>query len=437
MLGPFSIDTYLPAFDGIASTLGATPVQMQQTLSSYLFGFAVMNLFHGALSDSFGRRPVVLGGLALFTLASVGCALAQHIGALVVFRALQGMSAGAGIVVSRAVIRDMFPPADAQRVMSQVTIYFGVAPAVAPMVGGFLFVHADWHSIFWFLTGVGACCWSPTGALLPETLHATHAQPFNVRHLLRGYWELGANPRFFALALASGMPFNGMFLYVLSAPEWLGGHLQLGPTSSSGSSADDRRHHGRRLPLRPHGRAQPPRAPDPPRLRDHGAASLLNVALNLLFVPQAWWALPPVALFSFGWALMVPVVTMMVLDLAPERRGMASSLQAFVGSVANGVVAGVVAPLVMHSTLALALTSLGFMCIGLVAWLWVKPHLRLPALAPQSAVVIVLLLGLVLFLGVHSVSIAAPGWRSARSPASAKGRGRASTRWRPASGWRS
>ena len=152
MLGPFSIDTYLPAFTGIARALGASPVQMQQTLSAYLFGFAVMNLFHGALSDSFGRRPVVLGGLAVFILASVGCALSQHIGALVFFRAVQGMSAGAGIVVSRAVIRDMFPPADAQRVMSQVTIYFGVAPAIAPMVGGWLFVHAGWHTIFWFLT---------------------------------------------------------------------------------------------------------------------------------------------------------------------------------------------------------------------------------------------------------------------------------------------
>src|SRR5476651_1485169 len=128
MLGAFSIDTYIPAFAGIARSLDATPVQMQQTLSAYLFGFAVMNLFHGALSDSFGRRPVVLGGLAVFALASAGCALSQQISALVFFRAVQGMSAGAGIVISRAVIRDMFPPADAQRVMSQVTIYFDVAP---------------------------------------------------------------------------------------------------------------------------------------------------------------------------------------------------------------------------------------------------------------------------------------------------------------------
>lgn len=108
MLGPFSIDTYIPAFSGIAQALNATPLQMQQTLSAYLFGFAFMNLFHGALADSFGRRPVVLWGLAVFTLASAGCALSQNITQLVLFRALQGLSTGAGIVVSRAVVRDLF-----------------------------------------------------------------------------------------------------------------------------------------------------------------------------------------------------------------------------------------------------------------------------------------------------------------------------------------
>ena len=229
-LGPFSIDTYLPAFAGIAASVGATPVQMQQTLSSYLLGFAVMNLFHGALSDSLGRRPLVLGGMALFTLASVGCALSDTIGELVFYRALQGMSAGAGMVVSRAIIRDMFPPVDAQRVMSQVTLFFGIAPAVAPMVGGLLFVHADWHAIFWFLAAVGAALGLANWRWLPETLHATARQPFNVRNLMRGYWQLVRNPRFLALVLASGIPFNGMFMYVLAAPVFLGEHLRLQPT---------------------------------------------------------------------------------------------------------------------------------------------------------------------------------------------------------------
>lgn len=376
-LGPFSIDTYLPAFSGIAQSIGATPVQMQQTLSAYLFGFALMNLFHGALADSFGRRPVVLWGVAVFTLASVGCALSDSIGALVAFRALQGMSAGAGVVVSRALIRDLFPPDEAQRVMSQVTIYFGVAPAVAPMVGGFLFVHADWHSIFWFLAAVGALLWLVNWRALPETLPPAARQRFDVANLMAGYWGMVRSARFMALVLASGIPFNGMFLYVLSAPVFLGEHLRLAPQhffvffvlTIAGIMA------GAWLSGRLAGRIQPRH-----QVR-HGfvimlVTSAVNVALNFAgLAPSPWWALPPIALFAFGWALTVPVVTLMVLDLVPDRRGMAASVQAAIGSLANGVVAGVLAPMVMHSMRGLALASVALMAVGIVSWIWVKPRL--------------------------------------------------------------
>jgi MFS transporter, DHA1 family, multidrug resistance protein len=384
MLGPFSIDTYIPAFSGIAKALGATPVQMQQTLSAYLFGFAFMNLFHGALADSFGRRPVVLWGIAVFTLASAGCALSQNIGQLVLFRGLQGLSTGAGIVVSRAVIRDMFPQAQAQQVMSQVTIYFGVAPAIAPIIGGWLFVHAGWHSIFWFLTGVGVVLWTANFRLLPETLHVTHRQPFNVRNLMQGYWQLGASPRFLLLALASGVPFNGMFLYVLAAPAFLGEHLGLAPTqffwffllTITGIMG------GAWVSGRLAGKIPPRR-----QIR-HGflimvVVSLANVAANFVLAPSAAWALLPIAAFAFGWALMVPVVTLLVLDLYPERRGLASSLQAVIGSTANGLVAGVIAPLVMHSTRALALTSLVMMSVGLFAWVFL--HRQWPEIGRSHA----------------------------------------------------
>lgn len=386
MLGPFSIDTYIPAFSGIARALGATPAEMQQTLSAYLFGFAFMNLFHGALADSFGRRPVVLWGIAVFTVASAGCALSQSIGQLVFFRALQGLSTGAGIVVSRAVIRDMFPPAQAQKVMSQVTIYFGVAPAIAPIVGGWLFVHANWHSIFWFLTGVGVFLWIANYRLLPETLHVAQRQPFNARHLMRGYWQLGGSPRFLLLALASGVPFNGMFLYVLAAPAFLGDHLALAPTqffwffllTIAGIMG------GAWVSGRLAGKIAPKR-----QIR-HGfvimvVVAVLNLAANLLFTPHAAWALLPIAVFAFGWALMVPVVTLLVLDLYPERRGMASSLQAFIGSTANGIVAGVIAPLIMHSTVGLAAGSLAMLCVGLVAWLYL--HRRWPEIGRRAETV--------------------------------------------------
>ncbi|OYZ03452.1 MAG: Bcr/CflA family drug resistance efflux transporter [Polaromonas sp. 28-63-22] len=384
MLGPFSIDTYIPAFAGIGSSLGATPVEMQQTLSAYLFGFAFMNLFHGALADSFGRRPVVLWGIAMFTLASAGCAWSQSVEQLVFFRALQGLSTGAGIVVSRAVIRDMYPPAQAQQVMSQVTIYFGVAPALAPIVGGWLFVHLGWHSIFWFLTAIGGVLWVTNFRFLPETLAVEARQPFEVKHLMRGYWQLGSSPRFLLLALASGVPFNGMFLYVLSAPAFLGDLLHLQPTqffwffvlTISGIMS------GAWLSGRLAGKIAPKQ-----QIR-HGfvimlSVSVINLATNLLFPAHVAWALFPIALFAFGWALMVPVVTLLVLDLYPERRGMASSLQAFIGSSANGIVAGVIAPLVMHSAPALAAASLGMMCIGLLAWVYL--HHRWPEIGRSVA----------------------------------------------------
>ena len=384
MLGPFSIDTYLPAFTGIAKSLGASPVQMQQTLSAYLFGFAFMNLFHGALADSFGRRPVVLWGVAMFALASAGCALSQTIEQLVFFRALQGLSTGAGIVVSRAIIRDMFPPAQAQQVMSQVTIYFGVAPALAPIVGGWLFVLMDWHSIFWFLTGVGLFLWAANFKYLPETLHIDERQPFEVKHLLRGYWQLTSNPRFLLLALASGVPFNGMFLYVLSAPAFLGDLLQLRPTqffwffilTIGGIMA------GAWLSGRLAGQV-PAKQQIKTGFVIMLSVSSLNLIANFLFTPHVSWALLPIAVFAFGWALMVPVITLLVLDLYPERRGMASSLQAVIASTANGIVAGALAPWVMHSAIGLAAASLGMMGIGLVAWLYL--HRRWPDIGRHIA----------------------------------------------------
>lgn len=386
MLGPFSIDTYIPAFAGIAQSLGASPVEMQQTLSAYLFGFAFMSLFHGAFSDSFGRRPVVLWGLAVFTLASVGCALSQSIGQLIFFRALQGLSTGAGIVVSRAVVRDMYPPAQAQKVMSQVTIFFGVAPAIAPMVGGWLLVHANWHGIFWFLTAVGVTLWVANYRLLPETLHINQRQPFEVRHLLAGYKKLGSDPRFVLLALASGVPFNGMFLYVLSAPVFLGGHLGLQPQqffwffmlTISGIMG------GAWVSGRAAGKISPKR-----QIRNGFVIMLvigvINLGANLLFKAHVSWALFPIGIFAFGWAMMVPVITLLVLDLHPERRGMASSMQMCIGSTANGLVAGVISPLVMHSTVALATASLVMMNVGLGAWFYIR-H-RWPEIGRENSTV--------------------------------------------------
>lgn len=375
MLGPFSIDTYLPAFSGISASLGATPLEMQQTLSAYLFGFAFMALFHGAISDSFGRRPVVLWGLGVFTLASVGCALSQTIGQLIFFRAIQGLSTGAGIVIARAVVRDMYAPSQAQKVMSQITLFFGAAPAIAPLLGGWLLIHSSWHAIFWFLAALGVILWIANYRLLPETLHPSQRQHFHVKNLLAGYWQLGADPRFLLLALASGIPFNGMFLYILCAPVFLGEHLQLLPQQffwfflvTIGGIMS-----GAWVSGRVAGKLSQKR-----QIRNGFVIMLcigvVNLIANLLLTAHVSWALWPLGIFAFGWAMMVPVVTLLILDLHPDRRGMASSLQMFVGSGSNGIVAGLIAPWVMHSTVALATASLCMMGIGLVAWLFLRRH---------------------------------------------------------------
>ena len=168
MLGPFSIDTYIPAFSGIAGSLGATPLQMQQTLSAYLFGFAFMSLFHGAIVRQRGAPPrgavghgrvhAGLRGLRLVAKHRAADFLQGHAGADHGRGHCGGARGGARHV----------PPSQAQRVMSQITIYFGVAPAIAPLIGGWLFVHLDWHSIFWFLAAVGVALWIANYKLLPK-----------------------------------------------------------------------------------------------------------------------------------------------------------------------------------------------------------------------------------------------------------------------------
>ena len=122
MLGPFAVDTYLPAFPNIELTLQATELEVQQSLTAFMFAFACMMLWHGALSDAFGRRLIIIGGLSVFAVASLGCASAHSVEYLWAFRILQGVSAGAGVVIGRAVIRDCYSGATATRLLSLVTM---------------------------------------------------------------------------------------------------------------------------------------------------------------------------------------------------------------------------------------------------------------------------------------------------------------------------
>ena len=192
MLGPFSVDTYLPAFPAIQREFGISTFQLQQTLSIYIITFAVMTLFHGALSDSFGRRPVILVSLAIYVFASIGCAFAESYEQMLLFRSAQGFSAGVGWVVGRAIIRDSFNDHEAQRLLSLIIMIFGIAPAVAPVIGGWLHGAFGWRSVFVFLSFYGllqlTLCWWR----VPETHPREARQPFAVVPLFRNYRQIAS-----------------------------------------------------------------------------------------------------------------------------------------------------------------------------------------------------------------------------------------------------
>jgi len=155
MLGAFSVDAFLPSFPAISADFQVDAAVVQQTLSAYLLAFSVMSLFYGTLSDAFGRRPVILVSLVVFTLASAGAAFAPSFGWLLLCRVLQGLSAGGGRVIGQAIVRDRFAGAEAQRLMASITMVFGLAPAVAPVIGGYLHSAFGWRSVFVFLVAVG------------------------------------------------------------------------------------------------------------------------------------------------------------------------------------------------------------------------------------------------------------------------------------------
>jgi len=370
MLGPFSVDMYLPAFPAIGREFGASAIALQQTLSAYLFAFAFMMLWHGALSDALGRRPIVLGSLAVYALATLGCAIAGNIESLWLFRAVQGFSAGAGVVVGRAIVRDLFHGPDAQRVMSQITLFFGIAPAVAPVLGGLVLEALGWRAMFWVLLAlvVGLIVW--TASSLPESLPRASRQTLHPRALWHNYRTVLQRVDFLLLALIPAFNFCAFFLYIASAPVFVIDLLGLSSLSFAwlfvpmivGIMA------GATLSGRLAGRMSPLRT-----IRLGYTLMFAGVAVNLvicwLVAPGVPWNVLPVTIFTTGSSLVMPSVTLILLDLFPAFRGMASSVQGFLQFTLSAVVAGTVAPFVARSLMTLAFGMAGFTLAGFVLWL--------------------------------------------------------------------
>lgn len=370
MLGPFSVDTYLPAFPNIEASLRADLVEVQQTLTAYMFSFAVMTLWHGALADAFGRRNIILIALAVFAVGSLGCAAAHSIEYLWAFRIMQGVSAGAGVVVGRAIIRDIYDDVEAARLLALVTMIFAIAPAIAPIFGGWIVVSSDWRTIFLALFAYTVLLLWYCYKTLPETLPPAKRTQFRPHFLWDSYKQIFLSPAFQLKAGAVAFNFAGLFLYVAAAPVFITRHLGLGPNEFAWQfiPAVSGIFLGALAANRLAGKISIP------RMMFIGyslliGASVANVVYHAVLPPAIPWSVLPLFFYTFGMSLIAPVITLLIIDLFPRIRGTVASCQSFTQTMLSAGVAGIVAPFLLHSVLWLAIGQLVFGLIGLALWL--------------------------------------------------------------------
>ena len=366
-LAPFAIDTYLPAFPTLEADLQATPLQLQQSLTFYLLPYALMTLWHGAISDSIGRIATIKWGLGVFFLASIGCAFAKTVEALWFFRALQGLSGGAGNVVARAMVRDLFEGPQAQRVMATVQMLFGIAPAIAPIIGGLL-LGIHWQAIFIFLALYAALSLAAAIIYLPETMPAYKRVALSAKQVISDYQLVFSDREFLRLAFSIGANFSGFFLYVLASPVFLVKHLGLNQSQFGymfvptvcGMML------GSYLAKHAAGRYSRQQA-----VKFAYAWMSSVVALNVLScicltgaINQVVYLIAPIALFNIGMALAMPVLSIAALDRHPRIRGTAASGQAFIQMLLSTVSAGLVVPFVWNHPIGLASAMASYCLVG-------------------------------------------------------------------------
>ena len=380
-LAPFAIDTYLPAFHVMAASLEADPLAIQQSLTFYLLPYALMTLFHGAISDAIGRIRTIKWGLAIFVLASLGCAFAPNVQTLWLFRALQGASGGAGNTVARAMVRDLFSGAQAQRVMATVQLLFGIAPAVAPILGGLL-LGIHWQAIFIFLALYAAIALWASTRYLPETMTVDKRVPLSFIGIKNTYVTMLKHRMFMVLIACLGLNFAAFFIYVLASPVFLVEHLHLNsqqfgflfiPTVTGmmlGSWIS--RHSAGKISA---GNL----------LRWSFSWMVLIAVANVIVqlwaahnIQHVWWlAILPIALFNIGMAAAMPVLSIAALDCFPKVRGTAASAQAFMQMFCSTLSSAVIVPLIWDSPLKLAATMLCMTLLSALLLLIARRHLAL------------------------------------------------------------
>ncbi|MCB0348431.1 MAG: Bcr/CflA family multidrug efflux MFS transporter [Bdellovibrionales bacterium] len=212
--GPMSIDMYLPAFTAIATDFKVDMSLVQYTLASFNVGIALGQLFYGPLSDQFGRKNILLSGMLIYIVASIGCALVVDIDHMIYLRFLQAIGGCAGMVTARAVVRDTFDGNQAARVFSTMMLIMGVAPIVAPTLGGLALLYFNWRFIFWFLGVLSTVALVAVYFYLPETLPSDKRTPHATKRSLSTYYAIFHDKLFVGYALSAGLLQGAMFAYI-------------------------------------------------------------------------------------------------------------------------------------------------------------------------------------------------------------------------------
>jgi DHA1 family bicyclomycin/chloramphenicol resistance-like MFS transporter len=389
MVGPFTIDTIFPAFEVMSKDLAVDKLAMQQTMSVYLVTFAVASLFHGSLSDSLGRKPVIVAGSVLFTLTSALAAVAPSMPLLLGARGLQGLVAGAGMIVGRTIVRDLFDGPHAQRFMSHISMVFAVAPAVAPIVGGWILGWSSWRMIFWVLAAYGLGLVLMTAFLLPETHPPSLRVQFRPAPLLASFRSAATDGAVLRLSAAIAFNFAALFLYIASAPAIVVDHLGLGAQDFGLLFAPlvVSMMLGSFLTGRLVGRVRPGVF-----VLSGFVISLAGAAYAVIYhlvvtEPSLVGSLVPIAAGALGVALVFPILTMDLLDLRPRERGAVSSFQSFLSTCLNALVAGLISPLVSGSLLVLGTVAGLSTTLALGLWAWHRRTRRLASRVPRDVTV--------------------------------------------------
>jgi DHA1 family bicyclomycin/chloramphenicol resistance-like MFS transporter len=369
MIGPFTIDTYLPSFPDIEAEFAVSRALLSQSLAFYLAAFAISTLVWGPLSDRLGRRTVVITTLLLYLFASVGCALSADYTGFLFFRVLQGIAAGGGLAAGRTMIRDVHPPQDAQRAMSQVMMLFALAPAVAPMIGGWLHDAFGWRSVFYFLAFFSVLVLLLILVRVPETLAKSMRQSFHPFNVARTYGRTLIHRRFQSLVFMVACYFGGMFLYIAGSPTVVFDFLKLDVHEFgvlfvplvggiicgawiSGRLAH-RWHIERTITL---------------ALSLMALGAVLNTIQSLYLSPLVFTTIIPLVFYTTGLGIAMPAMTVLSLDCFPHNRGAASAVQGFIQMMGNALIASVAIPLLSRHAESLALGQLSLVVVALLLW---------------------------------------------------------------------